>query len=105
MALNSNKSGFSLEDVFNDRSINGTNKGMGEYPHTDADTHTHEATHKHTQVNEPVAKVFKKKRVQLLTYESLIEEMDEYAAKRGVPRVAVFEVAMRKFLDEVNKAK
>lgn len=73
--------------------------------HTGAYTHTHEATHKHTHVNEPVAKVFKKKRVQLLTYESLIEEVDKYAAERGVSRVAVVEVALRKFLDEVNKAK
>ena len=61
-------------------------------------------THNHTHdgVYEPEQKENKTKRVQLLTYESLVDRMDAYAAKRGVKRVAVFEAAMTAYLDKVD---
>ena len=51
---------------------------------------------------EPEQKETKTKRIQLLTYESLINRMDAYAAKRGVKRVAVFEAAVEAYLDKVD---
>jgi len=73
---------------------------------TDADTHdythTHNHTHVQTDVYEPQQKEIKSKRIQLLTYESLIKRMDTYAAKRGVTRVAVFEAAVEAYLDKVD---
>jgi len=50
---------------------------------------------------EPEAKERKRKRVHLLTYESLIARMDAYAARKGVKRVDVFEAAITAFLDQV----
>ena len=64
-----------------------------------ADTHTH--THK--SVQEPKAKERKQRRVQLLTYESLIARMDAYAKRQGVSRVDVFEAAVTAFLDSVEQ--
>ena len=69
-----------------------------------APTHTHEHTYTYTQtdVYEPEQKETKTKRIQLLTYESLIQRMDAYAAKRNVSRVAVFEAAVEAYLDKVD---
>jgi metal-responsive CopG/Arc/MetJ family transcriptional regulator len=50
-------------------------------------------------------KEFKTKRIQVLTYESLIQRVDEYAAKRGVSRAAVFEAALEAYLDKVDPKK
>lgn len=69
-----------------------------EYTHTP----THEHTHNQIDVYEPKQKETKTKRIQLLTYESLINRMDAYAAKRGVKRVAVFEAAVEAYLDKVD---
>ena len=65
-------------------------------------THTHDYTHTQIDVYEPEQKETKTKRIQLLTYESLIQRMDAYAAKRGVKRVAVFEAAVEAYLDKVD---
>lgn len=69
---------------------------------THTPTHTHDYTHTSADVYEPQQKETKTKRIQLLTYESLIQRMDAYAAKRGVKRVAVFEAAVEAYLDKVD---
>lgn len=73
------------------------------------DVPTHTDTHKHTHtqtdgMQEPQARARKTKRIQILTYESLIERMDAYAARKGVGRVDVFEAAVTAFLDQVEGA-
>lgn len=67
-------------------------------------THTHNYTHNdtHTDVYEPQQKETKTRRIQILTYDSLVQRMDAYAAKRGVNRVAVFEAAINDYLDRVD---
>jgi hypothetical protein len=85
------------------------------YADTDMSTHTHDDTHKSTHththkskqpdVYEPVQKKVKTKRIQVLTYESLIQRVDDYASKRGVSRVAVFEAALETYLDKVDPKK
>lgn len=76
------------------------------HTHVDESTpthnHTQEYTHKQIDVYEPQQRETKTKRIQLLTYESLIQRMDAYAAKRGVKRVAVFEAAVEAYLDKVD---
>lgn len=69
---------------------------------TPTHNHTQEYTHKQVDVYEPEQRETKTKRIQLLTYESLIQRMDAYAAKRGVKRVAVFEAAVEAYLDKVD---
>lgn len=75
-----------------------THKYDDVYTHTSTDKHTH--TYEH--IKQPQQQERKKKRVQLLTLESLVDRMDAYAAKRGVPRVAVFEAAVAAYLDMVD---
>lgn len=84
------------------------------YNDTDVSTHTHVDTHKPThthknrqpEVYEPVQKKeFKTKRIQVLTYESLIQRVDAYASKRGVSRAVVFEAALETYLDKVDPKK
>jgi hypothetical protein len=65
--------------------------GLGTDKHTHADTHTH----KHTQPKET-----KTRRVQLLTYDSLVDRMDAYGAAHQMSRAEVFEMAVAHFLDE-----
>ena len=77
--------------------------------HNDVHNLAHNSTHKSAQASkragfqEPQAKERKKKRVHLLTYESLIDRMDAYALRKGVKRVDVFESVMTAFLDQVEK--
>ena len=77
--------------------------------HNDVHNPAHNSTHKSAQASkragfqEPQAKERKKKRVHLLTYESLIDRMDAYALRKGVKRVDVFESVMTAFLDQVEK--
>ena len=99
MALNEKKTGFGfdIEERFNKVT---SKTQTGSDTHIDDYTHTHEHTHK--DVEEPEQRELKQKRVQLLTYESLIKRMDKYAAKRGVSRVTVFETAMLAYLDKVD---
>lgn len=71
----------------------------------DVDTHTdtHEHTHTHKHEHEPVAREKKSRRIQILTFDSLVKRMDAYAEKRGVSRAEVFEVALEKFLSELGE--
>ena len=73
--------------------------------HNDVHNSGHKSAHntKPVGISEPYAKEKKRKRVHLLTYESLIDRMDAYALRRGVKRVDVFETVMTAFLDQVEK--
>ena len=64
---------------------------------------THEHTHTHTHEHEPVARVKKDRRVQWLTYDSLIKRIDSYAQERGVSRADVLEAGMEKFLNDLGR--
>ena len=70
-------------------------------------THEHEAehthTHNHTHEHEPVARIKKDRRVQWLTYDSLIQRIDAYAKERGVSRADVLEAGMEKFLTDLGR--
>lgn len=91
MALNSKEPpfGFNVEERLS--RVN-TKKPTQEYTHTNT----------HNDVYEPEKKTNKTKRIQILTYEHLIDRMDAYAEKRGVKRVAVFEAAITAYLDQVD---
>lgn len=58
---------------------------------------------KQVGIHESMARERKRKRVHLLTYESLIDRMDAYALRKGVKRVDVFETVMTAFLNQVEK--
>lgn len=45
----------------------------------------------------------KSRRIQILTFDSLVDRMDAYAKKRGVSRAEVFEVALEKFLSDLGE--
>lgn len=61
----------------------------------DVDVSTHDYTHK------PVVKKERKtKRIQVLTYESLIDRVDEYAKARDISRAEVIEMALNIFLEK-----
>ena len=62
-----------------------------------------EHTHTHVYAHEPVARVKKERRVQWLTYDSLVQRIDAYAKERGVSRADVLEVGMEKFLSDLGK--
>lgn len=62
----------------------------------DKHTHTHDDTHTHTQQ----VKETKTRRVQLLTYQSLVDRMDAYGAAHQMSRAEVVEMAVTYFLDE-----
>ena len=64
-------------------------------------THEHKHTHKHE--HEPVARVKKERRVQWLTYDSLIQRIDAYAEERGVSRADVLEAMAEKFLTDLGR--
>ena len=72
------------------------------YTHNHNDVYADNHTHAYEHIKQPQQQERKKKRVQLLTLESLVDRMDAYAAKRGVPRVAVFEAAVAAYLDMVD---
>lgn len=59
------------------------------------DTHTHN----HTPTHIPKIKETKDRRVQLLTYGTLVDRMDTYAKMNGLSRAEVFEQAVAEFLD------
>lgn len=61
----------------------------------DKTTHTHDDTHTH----QPRVKETKDRRVQLLTYRSLVDRMDAYGAAHQMSRAEVFELAISEFLD------
>ena len=115
MALNDKKTGFGFDMDEKFKKVTGKNedetgKGNSKTQTSDKNPpeakqeHVHDYTHTHTydDVLEPKQQERKQKRVQILTYESLVARMDKYAAKRGVSRAAVFEAAMIAFLDKVD---
>ena len=63
----------------------------------------HEHTHTYEHEHEPVARVKKERRVQWLTYDSLIQRIDAYARERGVSRADVLEAGMEKFLTDLGR--
>jgi len=74
---------------------------------TDADTHDYTHTHNHTHEHEHelVAKKRKTRRIQILTFDDLIDSMDTYAKELGVSRAEVFEAAVTKYLKDLGKYK
>ena len=82
--------------------------GLMEDLTTQADTHTH--TDVYEVEPEPVPnrkkpvtkKERKQRRVQLLTYDSLIDRVDDFAETHDMSRVEVIESAIRKFLAEFD---
>lgn len=66
-----------------------------EHTHTDTDTHTHNDVY-------DAKPETKSRRVQLLTYGSLVDRMDAYGKKMHLSRAEVFEVAVREYLDRVD---
>ena len=113
MALNDKKTGFGFDMDEKFKKVTGKNEDETEKvtsknqtsnkkPSDAKQEYAHDYTHTHDDVLEPKQQERKQKRVQLLTYESLIARMDKYAAKRGVSRAAVFEAAMNAFLDKVD---
>ena len=66
-------------------------------------TYNHEHTHDYTHTHELVAKKRKTRRIQILTFDDLIDSMDAYAKECGVSRAEVFEAAVIKYLKEMGK--
>lgn len=65
--------------------------------HDDVPTHTDTHTHKHDDVMKK--KTTKNKRIQILTYSSLVRRMDSYAKRNALSRAEVFEKAVTEFLE------
>lgn len=65
--------------------------------HSDVPTHTDTHTHKHDDVVKK--KTTKNKRIQILTYSSLVRRMDSYAKRNALSRAEVFEKAVTEFLE------
>lgn len=65
------------------------------HTHADDDVYTHTPTH----TPAPKVKETKDRRVQLLTYGTLVDRMDAYAKLNGLSRAEVFELAVKEFLD------
>ena len=65
--------------------------------HNDVSTDTHAHTHKHDDVVKK--KTTKNKRIQILTYSSLVRRMDSYAKRNALSRAEVFEKAVTEFLE------
>ncbi len=61
--------------------------------------HTHTQTHTHTPTHKQKIKETKERRVQLLTYASLVDRMDAYGESHGLSRAEVFEKAVSEFLE------
>ena len=52
---------------------------------------------------EPERRERKEKRIQILTKASLVKEMDDYAARKGVSRAVVFETAVSQYLNSIRQ--
>lgn len=63
---------------------------------------THETTHTHEHTQLPKVKETKNRRVQLLTYGSIVDRMDNYAKLYGLSRAEVFEQAVTEYLNQRN---
>ena len=84
-------------DVFNETRV------PFDEPIVNTHEHEHTHTHNHTHEHEPVARIKKDRRVQWLTYDSLIQRIDAYAKERGVSRADVLEAGMEKFLTDLGR--
>lgn len=84
-------------DSFNETRLNDTH--TPEYEHTPTQDYTHTHNHEH----ELVAKKRKTRRIQILTFEDLVDCMDAYAKECGVSRAEVFEAGMIKYLKDLGK--
>lgn len=51
----------------------------------------------------PKARERKAKRIQILTYESLVDRMDAFAERMGLSRAELFENAVSAYLDQFDK--
>ena len=80
-------------------------KHVHEHTQAHGETPISEYVHEHTytHVHEPVARIKKERRVQWLTYDSLVQRIDAYAKERGVSRADVLEAGMEKFLSDLGK--
>lgn len=93
----------SSPDSFDETRLTDVDTHKHDDTHTQPHTDTHEHEHTHTHKHEPVAREKKSRRIQILTFDSLVERMDAYAKKRGVSRAEVFEVALEKFLSDLGE--
>jgi hypothetical protein len=68
---------------------------------TDKDVSVHDDTHTHEHDDVVVAKPkqIKNKRIQILTYGTLVRRMDAYAKRNALSRAEVFEKAVTEFLE------
>lgn len=55
-------------------------------------------THNHTHTHKNVIKERKTKRIQILTYDSLIDRVDAYCKTNDVSRAEFFEAAVNEYL-------
>lgn len=60
-------------------------------------THTHKYTHDDTQ---EIKRKRKNRRVQILTYDELVDRLDDYCKKHDISRAEVFEKVINQFLAE-----
>ena len=60
-------------------------------------THTHEYTHDDTQ---EIKRKRKNRRVQILTYDDIVDRLDRYCKKNDISRAEVFEKVINQFLAE-----
>ena len=70
-----------------------TDEHDDKHEHEDVSTHTH----KHDDVVKK--KTTKNKRIQILTYSSLVRRMDSYAKRNALSRAEVFEKAVTEVLE------
>ena len=60
-------------------------------------THTHDYTHDDTQ---EIKRKRKNRRVQILTYDDIVDRLDRYCKKNDISRAEVFEKVINQFLAE-----
>lgn len=83
MALDGKKKGFGFD--------------VGERLNKKQPEPTH--THNHTDTHTPKIRERKTARIQILTYPSLIEKLDDYAKMYNLSRAEAFERAVSEFLE------
>lgn len=70
--------------------------------HKDTHTHTDNDNDSDVYVSDSDIKIkeTKTKRIQILTYDKIVNRMDAYAKRHGLSRAEVFEQAVSEFLDK-----
>ena len=91
MALNNNKSGFGfdMEARLAKKTTRPSEEGS-------------EVIESETPKKEVQSRERKHKRIQILTYDSLVDRLDSYCDRKNVSRAAVFEAAISAYLDEFD---